>query len=93
MNQKKGCVEIDREDFVDRIKQGLNGFFKIKERGATLSTELLGYSIHDGIAFGFIFYTLMMAVAGRKKQLNPVIYTLTGLFIFNYIVQYVIIYQ
>jgi AGZA family xanthine/uracil permease-like MFS transporter len=54
---------------------------------------LLGYSIHDGIAFGFIFYTLMMAVAGRKAQLNPVIYILTMLFIFNYIVQYVIIYQ
>lgn len=58
MNQKKGCVEIDREDFVNRIKQGLNGFFKIEERGSTISTELLG-----------------------------------GLTIFNYIVQYVIIYQ
>jgi hypothetical protein len=32
-------------------------------------------------------------VAGRKAQLNPVIYILTMLFIFNYIVQYVIIYQ
>jgi adenine/guanine/hypoxanthine permease len=59
----------------------------------TIIIMLLGYSIHDGIAFGFIFYTLMMAVAGRKQQLNPVIYVLTGLFIFNYIVQYVIIYQ
>lgn len=59
----------------------------------TIIIMLLGYSIHDGIAFGFIFYTLMMAVAGRKAQINPVIYILTMLFIFNYIVQYVIIYQ
>jgi hypothetical protein len=42
MNQKKGCVEIDREDFVDRIKQGLNGIFKIEERGSTIPNELLG---------------------------------------------------
>ena len=58
----------------------------------TIIIMLLGYSIHDGIAFGFIFYTLMMLVAGRRKDLNMVIYILTLLFIFNYIVQYVIIF-
>lgn len=57
----------------------------------TIAIMLLGYSIHDGIAFGFIFYTFMMLAAGRRKELNLVIYIVAALFILNYIIYYVII--
>ncbi len=57
----------------------------------TVMIMLLAYSIHDGIAFGFIFYTLMMFIAGRKKELNLTIYILAALFIINYFIYFVII--
>ncbi|MGE4571551.1 MAG: NCS2 family permease [Candidatus Izemoplasmatales bacterium] len=57
----------------------------------TVMIMLLAYSIHDGIAFGFIFYTLMMLIAGRKKELNLTIYILAALFVINYFIYFVII--
>lgn len=42
------------------------------------------FSITEGIAFGFISYTLLMAVAGRWRELNPVLIGLSALFVFRY---------
>lgn len=41
----------------------------------------LGYSISDGIAIGFIMYTIMMLCAKRGKEINPVMYVTSGLLI------------
>jgi AGZA family xanthine/uracil permease-like MFS transporter len=57
----------------------------------TIMIMLLAYSISDGIAFGFIFYTIMMLFAKRKKELNWILYILTILFVIHYIVKFVII--
>jgi AGZA family xanthine/uracil permease-like MFS transporter len=57
----------------------------------TIMIMLLAYSISDGIAFGFIFYTIMMLFAKRRKELNWILYVLTILFVIHYIVKFVII--
>lgn len=57
----------------------------------TIMVMLLAYSISDGIAFGFIFYTVMMFFSSRKKELHWILYVLTALFVLNYIVKFVII--
>lgn len=38
----------------------------------------LGYSIATGIAIGFLFYPITMLVAGRSKEIHPIMY---GMFI------------
>lgn len=57
----------------------------------TIMIMLLAYSISDGIAFGFIFYTFMMVFSKRRKELNWILYVLTILFVIHYIVKFVII--
>ncbi|GAY75698.1 xanthine/uracil/thiamine/ascorbate permease family protein [Sporolactobacillus inulinus] len=41
----------------------------------------LTYSISDGIALGFILYPITMVVAGRSKQVHPIVYFLFFVFI------------
>lgn len=41
----------------------------------------LTYNISYGIAFGFLFYPLLMTVAGRRKELNPLIWVMFVLFL------------
>lgn len=41
----------------------------------------LTYNISYGIAFGFILYPLMMTVAGRRKEINWIMWTLLFVFI------------
>lgn len=45
----------------------------------------LTFSIAQGLAFGFMSYTLIKLVTGRHHENNPVTYTLTVLFIFHFI--------
>ena len=42
------------------------------------------YSISDGIAFGIISYTLLKLLTGKSKDLNPLLYILSILFILKY---------
>lgn len=44
------------------------------------------YSISYGIAAGFIFYCIIMIVKGKAKEINPVLWVSTGLFILNFII-------
>jgi len=44
------------------------------------------YSISNGIAIGFIFYTLIKLVCGKAKEVHPIMYIFTALFIFKFIV-------
>ncbi|MGX6969398.1 NCS2 family permease [Vagococcus bubulae] len=46
----------------------------------------LAYSISYGIAAGFIFFVLIKVVKGKVKEISPVLWIVTGLFIINFIV-------
>ncbi len=41
----------------------------------------LGYSIATGIAVGFLFYPITMIVAGRAKEIHPIMYGLFVIFL------------
>ncbi len=43
-----------------------------------------GFSITEGISFGFISYTVLKIVSGRRKDVHPVILIFAGLFIIRY---------
>jgi adenine/guanine/hypoxanthine permease len=45
----------------------------------------LTFSIAQGLAFGFMSYTIIKLITGRHKENNPVTYTLTVLFILHFI--------
>ena len=46
----------------------------------------LGYSISTGIQFGFIAYAITSLVTGKGKDVSPMIYVFSVLFIIQYIV-------
>jgi len=46
----------------------------------------LSYSISTGIAAGFIFYCLTKIVKGKAKEVHPIMYIVTILFIVNFII-------
>jgi len=52
----------------------------------TAITMPLAYSISTGISVGFIFYVLTKVVRGKFKEVHPVMYAVTILFIINYII-------
>lgn len=45
----------------------------------------LCYSISYGIAAGFIFYCILKVIKGKAKEVHPVLWVSTGLFILNFI--------
>ena len=47
----------------------------------TVIMMVLTYSISDGIAFGFIVYGLTSAIAGRAKDIKPIVWVLILVFI------------
>jgi AGZA family xanthine/uracil permease-like MFS transporter len=51
----------------------------------TMVTMPLAYSISTGIALGFIFYPITMIVAGRKKEINPIMYFFFVIFLCYFI--------
>lgn len=46
----------------------------------------LSYSISNGIAGGFIFYCLVKTIKGKAKEVSPVIWVASALFIINFII-------
>lgn len=44
------------------------------------------YSISNGIAIGFIFYCIMKITKGKAKEVHPVMYIITGLFLITFVV-------
>lgn len=51
----------------------------------TVIVMVLAYSIAEGLAAGFIVYTLIMVATNRAKQVHPVMYVLTLMFILYFI--------
>ena len=43
------------------------------------------YSISEGICFGIISYTVLNVASGKAKQVTPLMYVLTVVFILKYI--------
>lgn len=46
----------------------------------------LCYSISYGIAAGFIFYCIVKVVTGKAKDIHPILWLATGLFILNFLI-------
>lgn len=47
----------------------------------TIITMILTYSISNGIALGFITYTVSMVASGQIKKINPIIWGLVVIFV------------
>jgi AGZA family xanthine/uracil permease-like MFS transporter len=45
----------------------------------------LCYSIADGIAFGVISYVVLHVISGKAREVKPLMYVLTALFVLKYI--------
>ncbi|MGL4736548.1 MAG: NCS2 family permease [Cellulosilyticaceae bacterium] len=52
----------------------------------TVALMPLSYSITNGIATGFIFYCITKMVKGKAKEVHPIMYIVTVLFVINYII-------
>lgn len=51
----------------------------------TIIAMPLTYSIATGIAIGFIFYTITMMMKGKAKEIHPIMYGLTVIFILYFV--------
>ncbi len=70
----KGAVKINWHD----IEEALPAFL-------TISVMAFAYSISDGIAFGFISYSVIKAARGKAKEVPVLVYVISVLFILKYI--------
>lgn len=52
----------------------------------TVVSMILTYSISDGIAVGFIAYTIASLAAGKVKDIKPIVYVLDIIFIIYFII-------
>jgi len=68
-------VKIKFDDFTDAFPAFL-----------TIVMMPLTFSIAQGLAFGFMSFTIIKLVTGRYKENNAVLYTLTVLFIIHFII-------
>lgn len=68
-------AKIRWEDF----DEALPAFF-------TAVVMAFAYSISSGISAGFIFYVIVKVCKGKAKEVHPIMYIVTALFIINYIV-------
>jgi AGZA family xanthine/uracil permease-like MFS transporter len=66
--------DIDWKDLDEAIPAFFAGIFMA-----------LCYSISYGIAAGFIFYVIVKICKGKIKQINPILWVCTALFILNFI--------
>jgi AGZA family xanthine/uracil permease-like MFS transporter len=57
----------------------------------TIIMMIVAYSISDGIAWGFIAYTVISLAAGKFKKVTITMYVLTVLFIAYYIVKFLVL--
>lgn len=52
----------------------------------TVVMMMLTYSISNGLGFGLIAYCIMMLISKRGKEISPVLYIVTALFVANFVV-------
>lgn len=46
----------------------------------------LSYSIATGVAAGFIFYVVTKIVRGKAKEVHPIMYIVSAIFVINYVI-------
>ncbi|KAF5071599.1 NCS2 family permease [Proteiniclasticum sp. QWL-01] len=68
----EGIKNIDWED----LEVAIPAFF-------TLAMMPLGYSITTGVSWGFIFYVITKVVKGKAREVHPIMYIVSGLFILS----------
>ncbi len=66
--------DIDWSDFDEALPAFFAGIFMA-----------LCYSISYGIAAGFIFYVIVKVCKGKAKEINPLLWVCTALFVLNFI--------
>ena len=71
--------EISRIDFSD-FTNGLPAFL-------TIMMMPLTFSIVEGMAFGFISFTLLKLVSGKTKEINPLMYLLSIIFVVHLVMR------
>lgn len=64
----------------NNLEEAIPAFF-------TLTIMPFTYSIANGIAVGFIFYTIIKIVKGKAKEVHPIMYIFTLLFILKFVMQ------
>ena len=69
--------QVTKIDWDDMVK-AIPAFICICAMGFT-------YSISEGIAFGIISYTVLHLFTGKSKELTPLMYVLSLIFILKYI--------
>ena len=67
-------MDIDFRDYTEAIPAFL-----------TIAMMPFAYSIAEGIFFGMISYTLLKTVAGKSKEVSPLMWVLSILFVLRYI--------
>lgn len=67
--------DIDWEDIEEAIPAFFAGIFMA-----------ICYSISYGIAAGFIFYCIVKIVRGKAKDIHPILWVATALFILNFVI-------
>lgn len=72
------CLNIGKVNFTSFI-DSVSAFF-------VMLFMLLTYSIANGIAIGFIMYTVLKLLSGEKEDLSPLIYVLSIVFIIYFII-------
>lgn len=68
-------MKINMEDFTESIP----AFF-------TIIMMPLTYSIAEGIVFGMLAYVLLKLLTGKHKEISPIMYVLTVLFVIKFII-------
>lgn len=62
----------------DDFEEALPAFF-------TVVAMPFAYSISTGVALGFVFFCLAKIFSGKAKQVHPIMYIVTGIFVLKYI--------
>jgi len=62
----------------DDFEEALPAFF-------TVVAMPFAYSISTGVALGFVFFCLAKIFSGKAKQVHPIMYIVTGIYVLKYI--------
>lgn len=66
----------------DDFEEALPAFF-------TVIAMPFAYSISTGVALGFVFFCLAKIFSGKAKEVHPIMYIVTGIFVLKYVLDIV----
>ncbi len=66
------------------MKQRIDKFFMISERGSSIKNEIIGDSISNGIAIGSIAYIVIALLRGKFTKKDIVLAVVSILFIIRF---------